>query len=546
MERDTSKAEGSSTGVAATVTPRDRVLILVGVLGAQMLAGLDQTIVATAGPAIQQDLQVPAGLYAWITTAYLIGATVMLPVWGKLSDIFGRKPILVVGVVLFLLGSVLAGLSPGTMVLIAARGVQGLGAASLFTTTMAVIADLYPPAVRGKYMGLMGAVMGISSVIGPLVGGILTDTLGWHWVFFVNLPIGGLALWFILSKMPRLPGRGRTAPIDIAGAVWLVVAVVPLLVALSIAGSGEEAGATWWLVAVGGVGAVLFLRTERRAADPILDLRLFRDRVIGRSTATVFVLGAAFLFSMIFLPLYLVNVVGVSATSAGLALLPLTLGIVAGSVSAGQLVSRIGHAKTLLCSSLAVLATGYALMGWLLTPETTHGQVTLLMILVGIGTGPTLPLYTLIMQNAADPRDLGVVTSASMFSRSMGQVVGVTFFGVLFALTLTGEIGRGIAEATAGLSSETRAVVVDAAPVLSVQGEGAAVAFDAEGAKARILETVGATEERSAALDAIDRIDDVFASALTRAIERLYRVGIGFVVVAFLLTLAIPERRLGE
>src|SRR5690606_34947372 len=291
---------------------------------AQMLAGLDQTIVATAGPAIQQDLQVPAGLYAWITTAYLIGATVMLPVWGKLSDIFGRKPILVVGVVLFLLGSVLAGLSPGTMVLIAARGVQGLGAASLFTTTMAVIADLYPPAVRGKYMGLMGAVMGISSVIGPLVGGILTDTLGWHWVFFVNLPIGGLALWFILSKMPRLPGRGRTAPIDIAGAVWLVVAVVPLLVALSIAGSGEEAGATWWLVAVGVVGAVLFLRTERRAADPILDLRLFRDRVIGRSTATVFVLGAAFLFSMIFLPLYLVNVVGVSATSAGLALLPLT------------------------------------------------------------------------------------------------------------------------------------------------------------------------------------------------------------------------------
>lgn len=545
MEYDKSNA-AERTSAVASLTPRDRILVLVGVLGAQMLAGLDQTIVATAGPAIQQDLQVPAGLYAWITTAYLIGATVMLPVYGKLSDIYGRKPILVFGVVLFLLGSVLAGLSPGTLVLIAARGVQGLGAASLFTTTMAVIADLYPPAVRGKYMGLMGAVMGISSVIGPLVGGILTDTLGWHWVFFVNVPIGAVALWFIVTKMPRLPGRGRTAPIDVAGAVWLVVAVVPLLVALSLAGSGGGARGAWWLVAVGAVGAVLFLRTERRAADPILDLRLFRHRVIGRSTATVFILGAAFLFSMIFLPLYLVNVIGVSATSAGLALLPLTLGIVAGSVSAGQLVSRIGRARTLLCTSLVVLAVGFVLMGWLLTPETTHGQVTLLMILVGIGTGPTLPLYTLIMQNAAEPRDLGVVTSAAMFSRSMGQVVGVTFFGVLFALTLTGELERGVVGATAGLSAETRAVVIASAPALAVHGEGAAVAFDAESAKARIAETVEAAEERAVAFAAVDRIDASFAHALTHAIERLYRVGIGFVVAAILLTLSIPERPLRQ
>ena len=429
------------------ISQRDRTFTLVGVLTALLLAGIDHTIVSTAGPAIQADLRIPPSFYAWITTSYLVASTVMMPIYGKLSDIYGRKPILLIGVLLFLAGSAFAGLSQTTAQLIAARTVQGLGASSLFTSALAVIADLYPPEKRARYMGLMSATMGISSVVGPLVGGLVTDTFGWHWAFFINLPLGAVAVWLIVARMPNFAAR-RGAPVDIAGAVTLAIGVVPLLIALSLLG-GEDSGdgvdsrVLTALFGIGVVGIIAFVIAERRAHDPIVDARLFRGRTIGLATAAMFVFGGAFLFTVIFLPLYLVNVMNVSATSAGFALTPLMLGMVSTSVGSGQLVTRFGHPRRFIQGGLALLLVAFALIGLTLETDTSRLMVTVMMVLVGLGFGPSLPLYTLIVQNAADPKDIGAVTATSTFARSMGQVIGITVFGAIFAAGLLAAAGPG-------------------------------------------------------------------------------------------------------
>ncbi|HLU25206.1 MAG TPA: MFS transporter [Longimicrobiales bacterium] len=555
---------------------RDRFMSMAATLIALSLAGLDQTIVATAGPAIQRDLAIPAALYAWITTAYLVASTVMLPIYGKLSDVLGRKPVLIGGVSLFLLGSLLAGLAPNTLALIAARVVQGLGAASLFTTTLAVIADLYPPQVRGRYMGLIGAVMGITSVIGPLVGGIITDLFGWHWVFFVNLPLGALALAFIIRSMPRLGGLRNGAPVDVAGALWLIAGVVPLLVALSLGGGGEGGpvanGPAWTsplvlaLLAASVIGLAAFIVTELRAQDPVLDLRMLRTPAIGLPLAASFAVGVAFLFSLVFLPLFLVNVAGVSATRAGLTMIPLTFGIVGGSIFAGQLTSRIGHARAVLLGGLALLMAAFAIMAFTLSPAATVGGMSWKMVLIGLGIGPTMPLYTLLAQNAARARDLGVVSAAATFSRSIGQVIGITVFGSIFAAALGDALSDRVRPILDGLPADARSAVVAAAPAIAPGAGTADLAFDTAAVRAGIDRAFAMAEadagdaangappvpstsagpsgptSRDAALAAIGPLSAAFNDALARALALLYRVGIAVIAIAFAITVFIPER----
>jgi EmrB/QacA subfamily drug resistance transporter len=523
------------------LTRRQKVFTLAGTLLGLLLAALDQTIVATAGPAIQRDLAMTPAVYPWITSAYLVASTVMVPIYGKLSDVYGRKAILLLGIALFIAGSAACGMASTTSQLIAARALQGVGSASLFTSAFAVVADIFPPADRGKYQGIFGGCFALSSVVGPLVGGFLTDNLSWHWVFFVNLPLGAIAVTFIVAKMPALK-RPRSAPvrIDVAGALFLLLSVVPFLVALSFGHAALEKPSTTVLTvalaACSVVGGVFFLRAERRAPEPLLDLRLFRNRVFAVGNLAIFVLGASFLGAIVFLPLFMVNVVGLSATRAGLTLTPLTLGIVAGNVLSGQLVSRLGHYKRLMLIGNVVLIMGFALLGFTLHAESSQAHVTIKMIVLGLGLGPSIPLYVLAIQNAVDHRELGVATAAATFFRQIGATVGVTALGAVFAITL---------------ALETRTVTVpvelrDLPPPVATIGiespSPSSMAVDAAAYRARIQQRYAASPELKArSLAALADYDRRIKQAFTSAIAAIYQWGLLLAVMGLLITLLIPE-----
>ncbi|WP_426756199.1 MDR family MFS transporter [Myxococcus sp. Y35] len=548
-------------------TRSQKVFTMLGAVLGLLLAALDQTIVATAGPAIQADLRIPASLYPWLTTSYFVASTLMVPVWGKLSDLLGRRAVLATGILVFLAGSFLCGVARSTVALILFRAVQGLGSAALFTAALAVVADLFEPRERGKYQGLFGAMFGLSSVVGPLVGGFITDQLSWHWVFFINLPVGAVALALVLSRMPKLKPRLQArGGLDLLGALGLSLAVVPLLLALSL---GRNDGGAWawssWrilgLFALAAVGLVTFLRVETRAAEPLLDLKLFRLRAFSAGNAAVFIIGAAFLSGVVFLPLFMVNVVGLSATRSGLTIMPLTLGVVAGNVLSGQWVSRMGRYKALLLGSLVLLIAGFAVMAFTLTPDSTQAEVTAKMVLVGLGLGPSIPLYTMAIQNAVPPDQIGVGTAAATFFRQLGMTIGVALLGTVFASTLTAELRTRMDQATAALPASVRAELEQATPGISGEGGSAGQVFHADEVKARLraefdaerhrTETAPTPEARAKvdaeerqALAAVDAAERALKTAFTRGVAAVYHVALFIAVAALLVTLVLPEQHL--
>lgn len=551
---------------------RQKIFTLVGTLLGMLLAALDQTIVSTAGPAIQRDLHIEPALYAWLTTSYLVASAVMTPVWGKLSDLFGRRRILVIGITIFLVGSILCGLSTTTTQLIASRVIQGLGSASLFTTAFAVIGDIFAPRDRGRYAGLFGAVFGLSSVAGPLVGGFITDTLGWHWCFFINIPVGALALAVIAAKMPALaPDRTGPRPaIDVVGAVVFAGAIVPLLIAASLAKlelRPGDVGMLWnspaiiGMVVMGLVFSGLFFVVERRVKEPIIDFALFSDRTFSLGIAASFVVGMTFLGAIVFLPFFMVNVGGASATGAGLTTTPLTFGIVAGNIVAGQVSSRVGRYKPLLLGSLAILIVGFVVMSTTLSVDVSSGGMAVRMVLLGLGLGPSIPLFNLHIQMAVPPRHIGAATSLATLSRSLGSTLGIAIFGNIFGLTLAHRLEERMAEANAALPPAVAAqmAAMREAPATGGGDEGPAVrSFDEKAIVARIHEGFAARRaalgdaspaEARAGLDAaeagavagIQQIGMAFKTAFTEAVARLYTIAIAFAVLGFLLALAMRE-----
>ena len=436
---------------ALGLSHRQKLEILGAVLLALFLGALDQTVVSTAMPQILTDLNGSA-LYTWVVTIYLLTSTITVPFYGKLSDLFGRKPLLLFGIGVFLIGSALSGLSQTMEQLIIFRGLQGIGAGALFPISLAVIGDLFSPQERGRYQGLFGAVFGLSFILGPAIGGLLTDFVSWHWVFFVNIPIGIVSLFVIWRLLPTVRRADATRNLDWLGGGVFAVAISFLLVGLTNKSGLSSAGIPneWTDFTVGGfilIAAVLsaiFLVIESRAKEPIVPLSLWRDRTYASSIVSTFLISFGFFGAIIFLPRWFQVVRGESATLSGYLLFPLLIGLIGSSIISGILVSRTGRYKFIVLTGIATMAVGLILMRQL-TATTDYPQMFLWMFVTGVGIGPTLSVFTIIVQNAVPFSMLGVATSNLTFFRQIGGTVALAIVGTIFGTTFSEQLAPQLA-----------------------------------------------------------------------------------------------------
>lgn len=438
-----SPAPGHHAG--ADLSKRAKQGIVLAIMLALFLGALDQTIVGTALPQIITELN-GANLYTWVVTIYLLASTVTVPIYGKLSDMYGRKPLLLIGVGLFLVGSALAGLSQNIEQLILFRGIQGLGAGALFPIALATIGDLYSAKERGRYQGLFGAVFGLSSLVGPALGGWLTDTFSWHLIFYVNLPIGLLSIAIILLELPTIKGRPNQK-IDFLGAIVFAAGIIPVLIGLTNVQSNafatpEVAG----LISAGLAILCLFLFIEAKADEPIIPLELFKNRTFAAAAAASFFASFGFFAAIIFLPRYFQTVLGETATNSGYATLPLLLGVIISSVGAGLMVARRGRYKSLILGAIALVTVGSLLLTNI-KADTDPWVLRGWMFLAGLGIGPTLSVFTIVVQNAVPFKFLGTATSNLTFFRQVGGSVGLAIVGSYFGGQLTTTIPTKLAAA---------------------------------------------------------------------------------------------------
>lgn len=528
------QADAAPVGTAAPPTEythRQIMVILSGLLLGMFLAALDQTVVSTAIYKIGESLN---GLtaQAWVTTAFLITSTISTPLYGKLSDQYGRKPFFLFAIAVFIVGSALCMLSTSMYMLAGFRALQGIGAGGLFSLALAIVGDIIPPRQRAKYQGYFMAVFGTSSVLGPVIGGALAgqDQLlgidGWRWIFLINVPIGILAL-FVVARVLHVRQERRPHKIDYLGATALIVALVPLLI---VAEQGREwgwgAGRSLFCYIVGAIGIVGFLLAERRAGEEaLLPLRLFRNRVFAVGSAQSAIIGIGMFGGITLLPLYLQLVKGNSPTKAGLLTLPLVLGIMSFSMVSGQITSRTGRYKIFPIIGCVLLVTGM-LMLWQMSADSSLVYVDLAMFVVGAGLGLNMQTIVLAMQNAVPPRDIGVATSSTTFFRQMGGTLGVAVFLSIVYSVVGDKIGSAFADArTSAAFQQAAKAHPDQLKTLTSASSG----------------STGTLNDTSFLKHVDPVLAHPFKSGFTDAINVAFLVGAGVLVIAFVLSLLIKE-----
>jgi len=498
-------AASDRTGTPPKLSRAQIRLVIVGLLLGLLLAALDQTIVATALPTIASDLHGLSHL-TWVVTAYLLTSTASTPLWGKLGDQYGRKIFFQASIGIFVVGSILAGLSRDMLELILFRAVQGLGGGGLIVGAMASVGDVVSPRERGRYQGLFGGVFGVSSVLGPLIGGFFVDKLSWHWIFYVNVPIAAVALLVTSAVLPAATVRVRHV-IDYTGTLLLAGAATALILLTSLGGTTYR-----WLSApifILGAGAVVlfgvFLWVERDAIEPIIALSLLRNRTFAVTSAIGFVVGFAMFGAITFLPLYMQDVKGLSPTVSGLRLTPLMAGLLATSVGSGQIISRWGRYKVFPIVGTTVMAVGLYLLSRI-GATTGSLSLSLSMVVLGLGIGLILQVLVIAVQNAVDYKDLGAATSGVTFFRSIGASFGVAIFGAIFSNTLVGNLRQALGHfpVPAGLSI-----------------------------------TAGVSPSQMARLPGPLRL--LIGTGFSRSLDTVFSVAVPVAGVAFLLTLLLPE-----
>jgi EmrB/QacA subfamily drug resistance transporter len=511
--------------------PRKQVaLTLAGVMLAMFLSSLDQTVVGTAMPRIISDLG-GFSQYTWVTSAYIITSAVTIPITGKLIDMFGRKPFYISGLVIFIIASVLCGLSSSMLQIIIFRGLQGIGAGVIMAINFTIIGDLFPPAERGKYQGYMSGVFGLSSIIGPTLGGFITDTFSWNWVFFINVPLGIAVIILFIIFFPNIKPDTLKHRVDYPGLSSLILAVVPAMLALSWGGVEYPWGSQQiiGMFAFAAVMLAIFIFIESRSPEPIIPLSLFNNRIVAASEVVIFITGMAMFGGIIFVPLFFQGVLGLTATTSGSFLTPMMLGMVVGSFVSGQVLARAGgHYRILGAAGIAIMATGLALLS-VMTIETSYGTAVRNIVITGFGLGVTMPLYVIAIQNAVPYKILGVATSSGAFFRSLGGSVGLAIFGSIMNNRFAGELTAKIPDTVKAIIGPEQLETLSHNPQALLNPE----------AQAQLRIILEQTGPQGSAL--FQQTLSALRQSLEAALSQVFLIGALVLLVAFVINFLIKE-----